>query len=99
MPRILEHLVKHLMHLLPDRISVRLDYHTSAYCRTLCKIRLHHKIVIPLGIIVRSLCNLFSHCIFAFELFYIYIADDFASVKVRILQNLHQVAKVRNYWK
>ena len=66
MPRLLEHPVKHIMHLLPDGITIRLDDHTAPYSRALSEICLHHKIVIPLRIILRPLCNLFSHCIFVF---------------------------------
>ena len=45
---LLEHLVKHVLHLLPDCISIRLDHHTSPYGRALCQVCLYYKVVIPL---------------------------------------------------
>ena len=64
----LEHLVEHLVHLLPDSITVRLDHHTASYCRALCKIRLHNKVVIPLRIIIRPFGHFFCHDIYVFIL-------------------------------
>ena len=58
---LLEHPVKDMLHLLPYRIAVRLDDHTSPHCGTLSQIGLDDKIVIPLGIVLRPLCNLFCH--------------------------------------
>ena len=48
----LEHLVKNILHLLPYRIAIRIDYHTSSYCRTLGEVCLYYEIVIPLRIVV-----------------------------------------------
>ena len=48
----LEHLVEDILHLLPDGISVRLDYHTSSDCRALCQVCLYYKVVIPLRVVI-----------------------------------------------
>ena len=58
---LLEFLVEDMLHLLPYRISVRLDHHTAPYSRTLRKVCLHYKVVIPLGVVVRPLCHFFCH--------------------------------------
>ena len=56
---LLEHLIQLLLHLLPDSIAVRFDYHTTTYCRLLCEISLHHEIIVPLTIIVSTFCEFF----------------------------------------
>ena len=53
---LLKHLVKLLLHLLPDSIAIRLDHHTSAYGRLLCHIGLYNQIIEPLAVIIGSLC-------------------------------------------
>ena len=46
--RFLEHLVKLVLHLLPDGIAIGLDDHAAADSRLLGQIGLHHQIVVPL---------------------------------------------------
>ena len=50
----LEHFVQHALHLFPNCIAVRLDYHTATHCRLFGQIRLNHDVVVPLGIVFRS---------------------------------------------
>ena len=61
MPCFLEFPVQNMLHLFPDCIAVRLDYHTSSDCGTLRQISLHHKVVIPLRVILRPFCNFLCH--------------------------------------
>jgi hypothetical protein len=53
--RLLEHLVKLLIHLLPNRETVRLDDHTAANWGLLGQVGLYNQVVIPLTIIVSTL--------------------------------------------
>ena len=62
MPGGLEHIVQLTLHLFPDGIAVRLDYHTPSYCRLLCKISLCYQLVIPLRIIIRTLREVLKFC-------------------------------------
>ena len=54
----LEHFVKNVVHFFPYRITVRLDNHTSSNCGLFRQICLNNKLVVPLRIILRSLCQL-----------------------------------------
>ena len=44
----LEHIVQDALHLFPDSISVRLDYHTATHRRLFSQVGLYHQIIIPL---------------------------------------------------
>ena len=61
--RLLEHLVKRALHLLPDGVAVGFDDHASAHGGLLCEICFQGEIVVPLGIIVRPFGNLFCHIV------------------------------------
>ena len=54
-PRLLEHLIQLLLHLLPDGVAVRLDDHTASHSRLLGKVCLHYQVVEPLAVIISSL--------------------------------------------
>ena len=54
----LEHGVELALHLLPDGIAVGLDYHAAAHGRLLGQASLVDQLVIPLRIIIGSLCEI-----------------------------------------
>ena len=59
--RSLELIIQNPLHLFPYSIAVRLDYHTSSYCRLFCKICLEYKVVIPLRVVFCAFCQLICH--------------------------------------
>ena len=59
--RFLELGIENSLHLLPNSISVRFDYHTSPHRGLLRKFRLDHKVTVPLRVILRAFGYLISH--------------------------------------
>ena len=59
--RFLEHTVQDRLHLFPYGIAIGLDYHAAPHGRLFGQVRLHHKVVIPLRIIIQSARYLFCH--------------------------------------
>ena len=60
MPRILEHLVQRVVHLLPNGIAVGFDDHTSAYGRVFGQPGLHDQVVVPLRVVLVRLREVFE---------------------------------------
>ena len=58
--RLLEHLVKLVLHLLPDSVAVRLDYHAAAHGRLLGQVGLGHQVVVPLAVVVSPFGQVFQ---------------------------------------
>ena len=69
-PRLLEHRVQRVVHLLPDGVAVGFDDHAAAYGRVLGQPRLYDQVVVPLRVVVvrlgqvlEFLCH--SACVFS----------------------------------
>ena len=50
----LKHLVELLLHLLPDSVTIRLNYHTATYSTLLCQVGLNYQVVKPLTVVIGS---------------------------------------------
>ena len=57
---LLEHSVKHALHLFPDSIAVRLDHHTATHSRLLCEVGLYNQVVIPLRVVLGTAGHFFQ---------------------------------------
>ena len=55
--RLLELIVQHALHLLPDGIAIGLYHHATAHITLFGQIGLHHQFVVPLRIVLTSLCE------------------------------------------
>ena len=60
MPRLLEHLVQRIVHLLPDGIAVGFDHHAAAHGRILGQPGFHHQVVVPLRVVFVRLGQVFE---------------------------------------
>ena len=89
MPCLLEHIVQLTLHLLPDSVSVRLDYHTSAHSRLLCQIGLHHQLVVPLRIILTTFGKVFQFYCHSISFFKVFVDFSKQSAKVQILKEIY----------
>ncbi len=65
----LEHLVKCVLHLLPDGIAIGLYNHTSAHSRLLCEVCLHYEFIVPARIILAALGEIFEFCHYIIVMF------------------------------
>src|SRR5688572_6220185 len=66
-PGILKHLVELSLHILPKRIAIRLNNHTTTHRTVICQSCLYNQVVVPLGIIFLHACNFLTH-LFLFSL-------------------------------
>ena len=55
--RLLEHVIQGALHLLPYRISVRLDDHAAAHIALLCQVSLYYQFIVPLAVVLTTLCE------------------------------------------
>lgn len=76
----LEHSVKGVLHLLPDRVAIRLYHHTSPDGGLLRQVCLHNQIIVPLRIVLRPFCHFLCHIFFAVFVNYSYYCAIFRKV-------------------
>ena len=57
---LLEFLVELALDLFPYSVAVRLYNHAAANRRGLCQVGFHHQVVVPLGVVLRPLSQLFQ---------------------------------------
>ena len=77
-PRFLEHPVKDALHLLPNRIPIRLYDHATPHGGLLRKICLYNQVIVPLGIILGPFRYFLSHLnviLFIYKLIIIIVCE------------------------
>ena len=95
-PRLLEHPVKLLLHLLPDCISVGLDHHTSPNGGLFRQIRFHYEVVVPAGIIFLAVDDLFVVDLFSHIIFGINVVNYSSNI---VYLHLRQIRNKRQNYK
>ena len=58
---ILEHLVKRVLHLLPDGITIGLDHHAAPDCGILRQVGFDYQVIVPLRVVVTPAGQFFCH--------------------------------------
>ena len=81
---LLELLVKFSLYLLPDSITVWFNNHTAAHRGSLCQVGLHYQVIVPLRVVVGSLCELFQFFCHLICLHYLIILQKYKIMLVKV---------------